>query len=170
MGRGHAPAPAIPMTEMQNQLLSRLGRQHKTPQQVAKRIRILLMAHEGHSNSHIKRELGISLNTVKSWRRRWLSEYEELLKFESAGESDYSQVLLSVLKDIPRSGAPKVFTLAQEQQIVALACEKPVQHDIPISDWTYQMLAHVAIAKGIVATISPAQVGRILKKQSTSTA
>ena len=167
MGRGQAPAPAITMTATQASLFKKMVSKHTIPQQIAKRIKILLMAKEGHSNSHIKRELGISLNTVKSWRSRWVAAYENLLSYESS--SELYACLFAFLQDLPRRGAPKTFTLAQEQQIVALACDKPYTHGLEVTDWTHEMLALTAKAKDIVFSISPRQVGRILKNTPTST-
>ncbi|MEM6379784.1 MAG: helix-turn-helix domain-containing protein [Bacteroidota bacterium] len=175
MGRGQAPAAPIAMTPLQKEILQDIERQHKTSQQIAKRIKILLMANQGQSNSHIKRELDISLNTVKSWRKRWEAAYDDLVSYESYLEnqegslSDLGKRLISILKDLPRPGAPKTITLAQEKQIIALACESPADYQIEMTDWTLAMLAKVAIAKGIVATISSRQVGRILKKKPSST-
>ena len=77
--------------------------------------------------------------------------------------------ILSYLEDAPRSGAPKIFTLAQTQQIVALACQKPTEHGIEMTTWTHEMLAHIAISKGIVDTISSRYVGILLKKKPPST-
>jgi len=174
MGRGQAPAVPIPMTLLQKEILQDIGRRHTTSQQLAKRIKLLLMANQGQSNSHIKRELDISLNTVKSWRRRWEANYDNLVSYESYLENqevsplDLRKRLISTLKDSPRSGAPKTITLAQEKQIIALACEPPADYQVEMADWTHEMLAKVAIAKGIVASISSRQVGRILKKQPSS--
>lgn len=170
MQRGQSPAPPIKMTVLQQSLLKAIGSKHQTGQQQSKRVKILLLAHEGKSNSHVKREIGVSLNTVKLWRRRWIDAYESLRKFEGfidTGQAslwDYRQQLQYFLKDKPRSGSPKKISLSQEQQIIALACEKPSDFEIEMTDWTHEMLAHVAIAKGIVSTISSRQVGRILKK------
>lgn len=175
MGRGQAPAPPIPMTVLQREVLQDLGRRHTTSQQIAKRIRILLLANQEYSNSHIKRELGVSLNTVKSWRRRWQSAYDELVIYESylhnqqVSPLDFRNRLISALTDLPRSGAPKTITLSQEKQIVALACEEPSQYQLEMTDWTHEMLAKVAIAKGIVTSISSRHVGRILKKEPPAT-
>jgi hypothetical protein len=119
--------------------------------------------------------LGISLNTVKSWRRRWESAYDDLVIYEShlhnqqVSPLDFRKRLINTLKDLPRSGAPKIITLAQEKQIIALACRKPADYQVEMTDWTHEMLAKVAIAKGIVASISSRQVGRILKKHPSPT-
>lgn len=72
--------------------------------------------------------------------------------------------MLEVLKDTPRSGAPKRITLTQEQQIIALACKKPQAYGIPLTQWNREMLAHASRAKGIVETISPRTVSKLLKK------
>lgn len=176
MGKGQAPAPAIPMSVYQLELLTKTVNKHTTSQQTATRIRILLLAQQGYSNSHNSRALNISLNTVKQWRKRWLSAYENLVKYEqtiATGKTsplDFEKHLLSILKDKPRSGVPKTITLSQEQKIIALSCDKPIIHNIEMTDWTHEMLAKVAVSKKIIPSISSSQVGRILKNQPTSTA
>jgi len=98
-----------------------------------------------------------------------LESFEKGKDGQGVSDLELRRYLLGVLKDIARSGTPKTFTAAQEQQIVALACEEPNHHGIPITDWTHEMLAKTAIAKNIVSTISSSQVGRILKNMPTST-
>jgi transposase len=168
-------APAIPMSERFFGLLLTASRKRTLPSQYKERIGILLRASslwtEGYqNNAQIKRTLGISINTVKSWRRRWMELYPKLLVFEQGKEgtgvsdSVLLQEILSGLDDLPRSGHPKRITLAQEQQIVALACRKPSEYGIEMTTWTHQMLAHVAISEGIITSISARYVGTILKK------
>jgi transposase len=175
MSRGK-PAPAIRMTERQYRLLSQHGAKHSLSHHTKTRIRILVLASEGRTNASVKRELGIDLKTVKKWRRRWEAEFDSIKAFElgesgqGVSDKELLKKMLLVLKDDARSGAPKRITLAQEKQIIALACEKPEDHGIPITQWTQEMLAHVAKAKGIVETISPRYVGEILKKKRASTA
>ena len=170
MSRGQSPASRIAMTELQQDILQEYSSKYTTGQQKAKRAKILLLASQGCSNSEVKRKVGVALNTVKAWRSRWISAKTSLAKFENyveQGESSltaYREEILQVLNDIPRSGAPKVITLSQEQQIIALACKKPSDYKVEMTDWTHKMLARVAISQGIVSTISSRQVGRILKK------
>ncbi len=174
MSRGK-PAAAIPMTERQNSLLSQHGGKHSLSHHTKTRIKILLKASKGQTNASVGRELGLDLKTVKKWRRRWEAEFESIQAYElgesGKGVTDKAllQRMLLVLKDMPRSGTPKRITLAQEQQIVALACEKPEDYGIIMTQWTREMLAHVAVAKEIVETISPRYVGEILKKEPAST-
>jgi putative transposase len=55
------------------------------------------------------------------------------------------------------------FTAEQVCQIMALACQKPEDLDLPFTTWTPSELARTAVKQGIVASISPASVGRFLK-------
>jgi len=176
MSNGPIPAPAIPMSTYQKSVLEELENRQKTGQQQVVRIKILLMAHEGFNNSEIKRELKISLNTVKKWRKRWNLVYQDLLESESNLELNkitvtaYRTQIIAALENLPRSGAPKRITLTEEQQIIALACDKPVHHGLELTDWTYEMLAKTAISENLIDTISATQVGRILKKKPITTA
>lgn len=154
----------------QKEALEYLLNRHSTAQQLAKRATIIRLLQQNYRITAISREVGVTLNTVKKWRGRWINAQEELIKFESHLSSaqisiqDFRKFIQSILSDLPRSGTPKKITLAQEQQIVAIACDEPAHHGIPITDWTYETLAQVAIAKQIIDTISPRQVGRVLKK------
>ncbi len=119
--------------------------------------------------------MDVTYNTVKTWRLRWTRIYPAILTYaegptgEGVSDSALMAKVLSYLEDTPRSGAPKIFTLSQTQQIVALACQKPTEHGIEMTTWTHEMLAHVAMSKGIVKTISSRYVGVLLKKKPTST-
>lgn len=167
---GGPAALAIAMTERQKKLLKQLSKEHNTPQQIALRARVLLLASEGISNSQIKRVLKIARNTVITWRKRWLAESASLLDFEKGFKNEgindkrLKEHLKSFLQDNKRSGAPKKFTLSQRKQLIALACKKPIDYGLEMTDWTHEMLAKVAIAKGIVKSISPSHLGKILKK------
>lgn len=170
MGRGKPPAERIPMTKLQFAILEQESRKRTIQNQLGTRIHLLLRASQGQSINQVAREMALSVNTVKSWRHRWQSSYESLCAYENTmqeqglSRQDYLQELLSHLRDLPRSGTPKRITLEEEQQIVALSTEKPKDYGVEISDWTHEMLATVAIAKGIVAKISSRHVGNILKK------
>lgn len=172
MSRGKAPAPAIPMSDRQYELLTKITKEHKCGQQLVKRITILLLAKEGLSHGAIKRRLGVSVTTIKKWRNRWLSSYDSVLSLESEPDftlKAYRTCLEEIVSDLPRSGTPKKFSLAAEQQLVALACDKPINHGIAMTSWSQEMLAKVAVSEGIVESISRAQVGRILKNTPVAT-
>jgi putative transposase len=179
MNRGKPAAAPIEMSSRIYALLVTESNKRTLKRHHLDRIRILLQASEqggGQSNGQIKRNLAVSYNTVKVWRNRWTQIYPAVLAFEvgptGKGVSDAVLVakILSYLEDAPRPGTPPTFSLAQRQQIVALACQKPTDHGIEMTTWTHEMLAHVAMSLGIVATISSRYVGVLLKKATTPTA
>jgi transposase len=162
MSRGK-PAAAIEMTDRIFNLLVEESRKRTIKRHHLERINILTRAsHQGggQANGQIVRDLSVSYNTVKSWRTRWTAFYPAILNAEKGptgeGVTDSALMIkvLSYLEDAPRSGAPKTFTLSQTEQIVALACQKPTEHGIEMTTWTHEMLAHVAMSKGIVERIS----------------
>ena len=168
MGRKIAPAPMLPMTDLQYSLLEKTVSRHTTGQQQSKRARILLLASKGQAHSTIHQTLGVSINTVKSWRNRWNEAYEGICGAETETETALSEALLLFLKDLQRPGTPNKFTEAQRKQTVALACDRPVSHQLEMTGWTHGMLAITARAKGIVDGISESQVRRILKNTAVT--
>lgn len=179
MKRNRRSVQAIKITEKQRTILLQFTKEHKTEQQLLKRTNILLLASEGLSNAAIKRRLGFSINTIKTWRKRWETNYEALLEIELELREELPknlenlkrlrQSIKTVLSDKPRSGKPKKFTFIQEQQIMGLSCDKPENHGLIMTDWSQEMIAQVAQTKGLVKSISRAQVGRILKKTLVTT-
>jgi len=77
----------------------------------------------------------------------------------------YCRELEAILADAERPGAPATFTEAQKQQIIAMAARKPEDEGIPVTHWSHEILAQTVVDKGIVKTISPAQIGRFLKER-----
>jgi transposase len=67
-----APAASISLQESQVQQLKVLARAGTTTQRVARRCRVILLAHEGTSNSAIAEQLGLSRPTVNATRATFL--------------------------------------------------------------------------------------------------
>jgi putative transposase len=148
-----APKPLRLNAEEREQLQQLLNR-HNTPQQLALRASIILLADQGRNHQEIACELQISRDMARLWRNRWL----ELSQKEVA--------VVARLQDAERSGAPATFSLEQILQLFAMACEKPEQYGRPISDWTAGELADEMVKQGIVESISPRHVGRLLEEAS----
>jgi putative transposase len=129
--------------------LEHLVRAHSTPQQLALRARIILLAADGTGNREMARRLGITVQTVRLWRRRW--------------DADPEETLAERLADAPRPGAPPTFTSEPICAILALACEPPEASGIPITHWSQSALAREAVKRGLVESISHGSVGRFLK-------
>ena len=150
--RGPKPQ-ALMLSEKEQKDLEALVRRHSTPQQVALRGRMILAAAGGKNNSQIAQELGVSVDTVRSWRRRWIGLQVVPLEEVSVSER---------LEDVPRPGRPSQITAEQTCQIVALACEQPQER--PISQWTGREIADEVMRRGIRSQISPRHAARVLKK------
>lgn len=109
-----------------------------TAQHLVLRARIVLAAWRGRDNAQIARELGISTDTARKWRRRFVRQG------------------MPGLLDRPRSGRPPVYDLDAHLLIVATVTQQAPEVD---SHWTHRLLAeHLAEPLGISAS----QIGRIL--------
>ena len=153
------PDPRPVPIELDNETraaLEKVERQYSTSQQLAQRVRIILLADEGKTHSQISQELGISIDMARLWRNRWSSFARLPLSELSVSER---------LEDAPRPGKPSGLSSEQVCQIVALACEAPEQAGRPISQWTGREIADEIISQKIVETISPRHAQRILKKK-----
>jgi putative transposase len=152
MQKGPKPAEVM-LSEQERKELEALVHRHSTPQQVAKRARIVLAAAEGKRNAEIARELSVSVDTVRTWRGRWIGLQAVALTELSIRER---------FEDIPRPGRPSEITAEQTCQMVAMACEQPKER--PISHWTGREIAEEVMRRGIVPKISARHAARILKK------
>ncbi len=97
--------------------LETLIRRHTTPQQLARRSRIILLAAEGLNNAQIAGQLDVNLNTVRRWRQRWMGLQAANLEDPSAG-SGQALSIEERLNDVPRPGAPVRISPEQVCQIV----------------------------------------------------
>jgi len=156
--RGPKP-PAVLLDEAERRELDALVRQHRTPQQVALRARIILATAAGQNNSQIARQVGVDVATVRLWRGRWLGLRAVPLADLSVAER---------LDDAPRPGGPCRITAEQVCRITALACEAPQAAERPISQWTGREIADGAIRRGIVAALSPRHAARLRKRGRSS--
>ncbi len=152
--RGPQP-PQLVLSMAERQVLDQLVRRHSTPQQIALRARIVLAAADGRNHRQIARELGVSLDTARLWRRRWCVLQAVPLDDLSAADR---------LEDAPRAGRPTRISAAQVCQIVELACEAPARSGRPISQWTAREIADEIMRRGIVTRISGRHAARLLKR------
>ena len=147
----------LTLSEDEYKELDLLVRRHSTPQQRALRGRIILAAASGKNNRQIARQMEVSVDMVRHWRRRWLDLQAVALDDLSVSER---------LGDAPRLGRPSEITAEQTCQMVALACEPPKER--PISQWMGREIAAEVMARGIIQQISPRHAARLLKKGISS--
>ncbi len=143
---------SLALSECDRQELQKLLNRRSTPQQIALRAKIILLADKGNNNREIERELNISRFMARRWRNRWL----ELSKRSIA--------VIERLEDQERRGKPAKFSIEQVVELFALACSDAEDYGRPISDWTARELAEQMVQQGIVESISPRHVGRLLEE------
>lgn len=116
----------------------------RIPHRDVVRAKIILACDGGVCHSDIAVDLGICVDTVRKWRKRFAAEG------------------LDGLKDLPRPGRKPRFTPVQQAEVKALACTPPADSGRPLTRWSHADLAAEAIGQGLVESISPATVGRWL--------
>jgi putative transposase len=151
MQKGPKPAE-LTLSEEERKELEALVHRPSTPQQLAKRAKIVLAAAEGKRNAEIARDLSISVDTARTWRGRWIALQPVPLTQLSIRER---------FEDLARPGRPSEITAEQTCQMVAMACEQPKER--PISHWTGREIAEEVMRRGIVAKISARHAARLLK-------
>jgi putative transposase len=138
------------LNDDEREQLQKLINRHNTPQQIAIRAKIIIMASEGQNHRQIARNLDINRQMARLWRNRWLeTEGQELSVFQK-------------LQDQERVGTPVKFSMEQVIELFALACSPPEDYGRPISHWTARELADEVIKRGIIESISIRHVGRLL--------
>ena len=178
------------LTPTQRETLQRLERRQRSSQQLVRRVRIVLEAAFGASNTRIAGLLGIDRGQVRTWRKRWLECQPRLIAAEEKAKEEakekvsedvddrdastkgvlITEVVQEALADEPRPGTPPTFTPEQVVRIVALACEDPREESgRPITHWSTAELADEAIERGIVQSISARSVGRFLGRGGSET-
>jgi putative transposase len=158
------PLP-IQLTQRQRELLDHLARRQHSAQQLLRRLQIVRLAANGLTHDAITHQLHLHRETARTWRKRWAEAPDCLQAAEAAGATDTQRLRLieAIVADEPRPGAPATFSPEALAQIMALACEAPRASSLPISHWTPPELAHEAIRRGIVLSLSPRRGGRFLQ-------
>lgn len=112
------------------------------------RCRILLLAHEGKSDTQIIEALKVARNTIRTVRFRYARKSLE-----------------AAINEQPRPGAPKKFSGRQKAKITAIACSKPPEGR---GRWTLRLIADKVVELEMVDNISHQTVKRVLKKTNLS--
>src|ERR1700682_5601515 len=155
----------IIITERHHDILRTVSNAPPASSQFRQRASIILWAFDGLSNPEIADQVGLSRRQVGLWRRRWANAWDRLIQIECVEtRAELRRAIEQILRDEPRPGAPGKFTPEQVTLILAVACEPPEKSGRPLTHWTAHEAADVVVKRGIVASISPAQVGRYLRE------
>ena len=144
-----------------------LSRSRTEEPRLVERASIVLNGVAGRSHVEQGRLLGIDRQRSRRWTVRWIDVNERLTTAASdPGTSDrqLEKLVFAALADEPRPGTPPKFTAEQMTRLIALACERPEESNIPVNRLTPTELAREAVKRGIVESISPRHLDRILKR------
>ncbi|HEX2808659.1 MAG TPA: IS630 family transposase [Kineosporiaceae bacterium] len=136
------------MSEADRAELVRRAASYSAPYAVVVRAKIVLLAGDGVLNVVIAGRLGVCVDVVSMWRKR----------FWQSG--------VAGLRDRKRAGRPRVFGAGVVAQVKAMACEPPTARGAPLSRWSSAELAAQAVAEGVVESVSASSVRRWLGQDS----
>jgi hypothetical protein len=126
----------IGLNPVEEAVLIHRTRGSKTPHGEVVRARIILAAARGEPFARIATGLGLHVDTVRKWCKRFAAEG------------------IRGLKDRPRSGRPRFFTPVQVAGIKVLACTPPAETDLPLSRLSISAIRTLAVAEHLVEDIS----------------
>jgi transposase len=128
----------------ERKLLKRLVRTPTAQYRQVLRAKIVLAAAAGLTNAHIARRLGMTPNTVRKWRKRFIAQG------------------LAGLADRKRCGRPRVYPGVVVAQAKAIACELPATRGVPLGRWSVGEVRAELLASRIAPNVSVSTVGRWL--------
>lgn len=164
----------VQLTKQERILLEKEVNRHSLKKHLYHRIKIILLANSNEKIAEIGRILQVSLPTVHRWIDYWVCDYPMIqearqgIDGKGIAAHKLTALMLSILEDGERSGAPARITDNEKTQIQALACSNPLETGFPITHWTHVELSKAIVEQKIISSISPSQVGRILKKRLTA--
>jgi putative transposase len=157
------------LTPTQKNLVTSLVHAKTSPQCVVLRGNLIVEYVQSGNKSTVATHNAVGRDTVRRWCQRWQAAQSELDRLEAEYQAGtlslttYSREIEKVLSDAERPGAPATFSEAQIQQIIAMATRQPQDEGVPVTHWSHEILAQTVMEKGIVPSISAAQIGRFLK-------
>ncbi|MDB5923508.1 MAG: endonuclease [Betaproteobacteria bacterium] len=114
------PLPQLTLTIEENNRLEEWARRRTTAQALALRARIVLACAQGATNTEVSERLGVTLQTVGKWRRRFIDQR------------------LDGLLDAPRPGQPRKLTDAKVEAVLAMTLERRPRE---ATHWSTRLMA-----------------------------
>ena len=125
-------------------VLLALQRKPTAPAGVVRRARAVLLLADGHTVVRVAAKVGLSPRHVHKWSRRFVERG------------------VRGLEDQLRPGPPPKFSPGVALHLVQMACQMPDLRGRSLSQWDCTELARQLVAEGVVDSISPQSIRRIL--------
>jgi putative transposase len=160
----------IVLTQLQRELLEVISKQRTSSARDKERATIILGLSQGSTSLKLSKTLELDWRKIQRCRHYWLSKSAGLAATETKALADKKVYLLrtavlDALSDAPRSGCPSKFSAEQYCKILAVSLEKPADSGHQISHWSIDILKYEVEKRGIVSSISRAQLGAFLKSR-----
>lgn len=120
----------IVLSDADRAVLEERVRAYTAPHAEVTRAKIVLMAAERHPNTVIAGRLGVHVDVVSRWRKRFVDQG------------------VDGLTDRERRGRPRSFSPQVVAEVKAMACEPPERRGAPLSRWSSAELAAQARPRG----------------------
>jgi transposase len=130
-------AQGVTVSAEEKRELRRLAESRTTSRAVGRRASAILLASEGELNETIAKQLGMGINRVAAWRKR----------FAVTG-------IPSLMKDLPRSGRPRVISEEKRLEVVRRVTE---ERPPGRTHWSHSTLASAV-------GLSETTIGKILRE------
>ena len=90
----------ISLSDGQKQILKKIEKRHQTPQQLVKRVKLILAMGYGKNNQQAADLVGVHQETAHRWRERWLEEVGTLtaVEMEMMEEKEARKIDCRVIK------------------------------------------------------------------------
>jgi transposase len=112
--------PELQLTREEDERLAEWARRRTTAQALALRSRIVLACAQGLSNTDVSQGLGVTLQTVGKWRKRFVEQR------------------LDGLLDAPRPGQPRKISDAKVEEVLAMTLERKPRE---ATHWSTRLMA-----------------------------
>jgi transposase len=144
---GPSPCFQIKISAQEEKKLKQLQRSWKKAHGLVLRATIILLLSLGLSISQVSKQTNTQRNTVRKWGKRYIL----------GG--------IPGISDTQRPGRPPVFSPDVAMHIIKIACEMPQLRGRSLAQWDCAEIARELIRSGVVSSVSPETVRRILSGQ-----
>jgi transposase len=136
------------LTASERRVLEGRLRRPTAQQREVVRARIVLAAADGEQNIMIAGRLGVAVNTVSKWRKRFVEEGLGGFRIASGRAG--------------RAASPSAVVV----EVKAIACELPAVRAVPLGRWSLAELREEVITTGLVSDVSVSTLWRWLDEDA----
>ncbi len=150
------------LSQLAKTTIHNIAHSRKIEAGIVLRSKIIDLSLCGNQNQTIADDLGIHYNTVGKWQKRFCA-YVNIINYISENhKDDIHDLIISVLSDEYRCGAPPVYSNEVRCSIKLIACQSPKDYGFEFSQWSLSLLRLVLIQNKIVDNISKGEIWYIL--------